>query len=209
MPSCSQLRLLPLLLLLGCPTTPTGDPNQPPRLAKHYGARSGGLRALWQDILTACQRDERQRVHLLMASMVMTDRDLAALFGETRARQLGPRYSAMIARVVNAGAMELVATVAEKKYDEVEVFPLDAQASPENRAIIAALPDGTEIFGVRLKRKGQTLGLRYDFFVFRDQRWTTGNQLGRYLVELPPPAEPSRGGGDRPVDSGGSVAVGG
>lgn len=184
---CRHVLLVAIATQLACPAAPPEDPNHPPRLDKHYADGVDGLHALWQDILVASQRDDREKVHLLMASMVMTNSDLTTLLGEARTRQLGPRYSAMIARVVNAGAMELVATIAEKKYDEVEVFSVDGSASDGDRATIKALPAGTKLFGVRLKRKGQALGLRYDFFVYRNGHWMTGSQLAKYLVELPPP----------------------
>jgi hypothetical protein len=39
---------------------------------------------------------------------------------------------------------------------------------------------------VRVKRKSEAKGLRYDFFVYQNGFWRTGNLLGKFL--LPPPA---------------------
>ena len=36
---------------------------------------------------------------------------------------------------------------------------------------------------MRVRKKSDTLGLRYDFFVYLDGRWRTGNQLGK-LIEV-------------------------
>jgi len=152
-----------------------------------YDDGPDGLKKLWTDILVAAQRDDRERVHDLMASMMMTEEDLVALFGDERGRWLEPRYRPMIARLVNIGAMELVSQIADRKYDDVEVFPVDEHGKePTDRAVLAALRVKTPMYGVRVKRKNEPYGLRYDFFVRRPGRWVTGNQLGRYLVDKDP-----------------------
>ena len=174
---------LVLCVVLGAcqkaPDVPVGTPPPPP---KDYVANPDGLRAIWSDVLTAARADERQKVHDLIASQMMTDDDLVALFGPARAKEMAPRYAPMISKLVNQGSMELIAQIYERKYDEVEVFPEDASGTPTDRATLAVLPPGTQVFGVRVKRKGEKLGLRYDFFVFRAGRWVTGNQLGKYFL---------------------------
>ena len=173
-----------LCLLCGCPGgAPAGDGTSPPPPPRAYSGDPAGLAALWGDILTAAHRDEREKVHDLMASLWMTDDDLAALFGPAEARRLAPRYAPLVARLVNIGAMELVAQVVDKKYDDVAVVAVDGTGgSAIDRATVAALPPHTPIYTVRVKRKTDKLGLRYDFFVFRRGRWLTGNLLGKYLV---------------------------
>lgn len=149
---------------------------------KSYRAGAEGLAELWRDILTAAQKDDRGRVHDLMSSMIMTDDDLVALFGSERAAYLKPRYTPMIARLVNIGAVELVAQILERKYDDIEVFPVDATQGPEAKATLESLHEQRPVFGVRVKKKTETRGLRYDFFVYRDARWMTGNQIAKHLV---------------------------
>lgn len=169
-----------------------------PAPARAYGPDAAGLHALWSDVLQAAQRDERERVHDLLASTIMSDADLSALFGPEQARRLAPRYRGMIAQLVNEGALGLVVQVYERKYDDVEVFRVAAKdAAPELRAVLSALREPVDVYGVRVKKKADHLGLRYDCFIFRDGRWITGNQIGQFLIAkeatkpAAPPAKPA------------------
>lgn len=177
-----KLALVALVLSWGCRSQPASDGRNPPLLERSYSDGASGLQELWSDILRAAQRDERERVHLLMASLIMTDEDLDALFGVEQAKTLRPRYLPMIGTLVNIGAMELVAQIVDKKYDDIEVFRVDDQGSTADRATLAALPRGTAVYGLRVKKKSERLGLRYDFFVYRKGRWVTGNLLAKYLL---------------------------
>jgi hypothetical protein len=183
------MRALAALLCLaaaGCPSSPAGDGRNPPPLDKHYPDGADGLKQLWSDILVAAQRDDRERVHTLMASLIMSDQDLIDLFGEPLGKRLQPRYVPMIGTLVNIGSMELVATITDRKYDEVEVFPIDEHGSPADRATVAALKQKLPVWGVRVKKKGEARGTRYDFFLYKGGRWVTGNQLSKYLVDQAP-----------------------
>ena len=165
-----------------------------------YAADAGGLLALWKEIVIAAQRDDREKVHDLMASMIMTENDLIALFGDEKGRWLKPRYDHMIGRVANIGALELVAQVAEKKYDDVEVFVMDAVGdNPMDKAVLAALKVRPTMYSVRVKKKAEKLGMRYDFFIHRDGRWMMGNQIGGYL--LPEGTSVPTKGAPRPMDA--------
>lgn len=154
-----------------------------PAPARAYTPDAAGLHALWSDLLLAAQRDERDRVHDLLASMIMSDADLRALFGPEQAERLAPRYRGMIAQLVNEGALGLVAQVYERKYDDIAVFAVEEKdASPEMRAVLRALHEPVAVYGVRVKKKADQLGLRYDCFIYRDGRWITGNQIGQFLI---------------------------
>lgn len=176
---------LGLLMIAGCPAkVPESDGRMPPPLDQRYPHGPDGLKALWTDILTAAQKDERERVHVLMASLMMSDADLDGLFGVEPAKWLRPRYLPMMATLVNIGSMELVARVDERKYDDIEVIPVDEKGGEADRATLRALPPGTNVYNVRVKRKVDVKGLLYTFFVYRNGHWVTGNELAtKYLVE--------------------------
>lgn len=187
--------LLGCLLLAGCPSSPAGDGRNPPPLDTQYPGTPDGLKQLFTDILTAAQRDDRDRVHALMASLILSDQDLIDLFGAEEGKRLQPRYVPMIGTLVNIGSMELVATISDRKYDLVEVFPIDEHGSATDRATVAALKERLPVYGVRMKKKGDTRGTRYDFFVYKRGHWMTGNLLAKYLV----PASPDAGAAPAPA----------
>jgi hypothetical protein len=172
------------LLLTGCPEKPKGDGRMPPPLDTTYADGAVGLQTLWNDILKAAQRDERERVHTLMASLIMSDDDLVAVFGDEKGRWLQPRYLPMISNLVNIGSMELVAQIHDRKYDEIEVFAIDDKGTDADKALLKALKTPQPVYSLRVKRKGESRGLRYDGFLYRNGHWVTVNQLAsKYLVE--------------------------
>jgi hypothetical protein len=177
---------LSLLLLAGCSKL-LGYADGGPRAAepiRQYPDGPDGLKALFDDILVAAKKDDRDRVHALMSTLVMSDDELHSLFG-ARATPLLPRYHKLMEVLVNRGSVELVAQVYERKYDSVEVLPVETSgpivnSTPADRAIGRALTHPVALYAVRFKHGNDTRGMRYDFF-FYDGGWRTGNQLGRYL----------------------------
>jgi hypothetical protein len=91
----------------------------------------------------------------------------------------------MECRLTRCG-VELVAQVYERKYDSVEVLPIETvgaivNSTPADRQVARAQQKPLPLYAVRIKRGGDTRGLRYDFFVYLNGHWRTGNQLGKYL----------------------------
>jgi hypothetical protein len=162
------------------------------RAGKRYPDGVDGLRAFAGDILEAARKDERQQVHDLLATTILTDAELATLLGPT-AKTIVPRYQQLMGTLVNRGGVELVAQVYERKLDTVEVLPVDPgiaeqqtlgpldAATAADRAFLRALTTPTPLYSIRLKRKGDDRGLRYDLFFYIGGRWATANQLGKYL----------------------------
>lgn len=165
-------------------------PPEPLVKAGMYGGTPDELSRLWFDVLAACKADDRVRVHELMGSFVMTQPELSSLIGPTQGQALWARYQAMLGSLVNAGAVELVAHVFEKKYDDISVVRVDtlpaaAQADTDRSALLA-MSTRLPMYTVRVKRKAETKGLRYDFFVYLNGYWRSGNLLGKFLPPAPP-----------------------
>jgi hypothetical protein len=176
------------LLLCGCAKLlGYGDGGKAPQPIPAYADGPAGLKLLFDDVLKATQKDDRDRVHDLLATLVLSDDELASLFG-ARAAQLQPRYRLLMETLVNRGGVELVAQVYERKYDTVDVIAIETtgpiiNSTPSDRAVAAALVKPVPMYAVRIRRASDTRGLRYDFFVYLNGHWRTGNQLGRYLDE--------------------------
>jgi hypothetical protein len=150
-----------------------------------YADGPDGLKALFTDVLEAAKKDDRDRVHDLLATTVMTDDELHQLLG-ARSEALLPRYHKLMETLVNRGAVEMVAQVYERKYDTVEVLAIETSgpivnSTPADRVAAAALQKPVKMYSVRFKKAGDTRGMRYDFFVYLNGHWRTGNQLGQYL----------------------------
>lgn len=180
-------------LLSGCPRLPGDVPVVKPG---DYGDSPAELERLWRALLTASQRDERMVVQALLSSMVLTKEELSELIGPDRAERMGPRYQALSKQLVGPAGVELCGYVYERKYDDVTVSRVDtlppAQLSEEDAATLRALKSPVPVYEVRVKRKQESRGLHYGFFVYRNGRWRTGYLLGKYLpavLEAQPAAQ--------------------
>ena len=195
-----------MLLLVGAVGGCKRPPPEPVVKAGMYQSSPEELGRLWHDILAACKADDRNRVHELMRSFVMTQPELTSLLGPTHGQALWARYQAMLGSLVNAGAVELVAHVYEKKYDDISVTRIDqlpvAEQTDTDRALLAALVNKPPIYTVRVKRKTEAKGLRYDFFVYLDGYWRSGNLIGKFLPAVPGPAATPAAAAGAPVDAG-------
>lgn len=171
-----------LLGLGGCPRLPGDVPQVAPG---QYGDSPAELVRLWREVLAASQRDEREVVRALLGSMVMTKDELASLLGAARAERMWPRYQALTKQLLGPGVAELCGFVYERRYDDVVAVRVDEQPATERReedaVVLRALQGPVPVYTVRIKRKQESKGLHYDFFVYRNGRWRTGYLLGKYL----------------------------
>lgn len=170
------------LPLGGCPRLPGDVPSVKPG---DYGDSPAELVRLWQAVLGASQRDEREVVRALLASMVLTPDELGAVLGAAPGQRMWPRYQALAKQLTGPGAAELCGFVYERKYDDVVAVRIDTQPPAELREddtrVLRALARPLPVYTVRLKKKQERTGLHYDFFVYLNGRWRTGYLLGKYL----------------------------
>jgi hypothetical protein len=178
-------RLVVLALLL----VAAGCKHSGPRVyvQPQYAAGADGLRAMWSDILDAAKKDDRDRVHDLLATTLLSDADMKRLFGPAKADALLPRYHMLMGNLINRGAVELVANVYEHKYDAVDAFAAD------DPALAAALVEPHPLFAARVRKSAEDRGLRYDGFFTLDGTWKTLNLLGKFVDVVPAPATPPSG----------------
>jgi hypothetical protein len=176
--------LLMVMVAAGCSRRSSGKDFVPP----HYPDGAAGLQQLWGDILEAARKDDREHVHDLMATTILSDEELRRLLGP-RAEALLPRYHQLMAAMVNRGAVELVGQIYEHKYDAVETF-----ADENDAAVAAALIEPHPLWSVRVRKAAESRGLRYDCFLYLDGRWRTGNQLGKFIEPAAPKVSDGKAG---------------
>ena len=186
-------RLAVALLLLAAACKQHSGPRV--YVQPHYPAGAEGLRALWTDILDAAKKDDRDRVHDLMASTLLSDADMKRLFG-AKAEALLPRYHMLMGNLINRGSVELVANVYDHKYDAVDAFAAD------DPGLAAALVEPHPLFAARVRKASEQRGLRYDGYFVLDGTWKTFNQLGKFIDVVAPAAAPTAPAGPAAAPSG-------
>ena len=169
------LLLAPALFIAGC----KHHSSQHDFVQPHYADGAEGLRAMWNDILDAAKKDDRERVHDLLATTLLSDVQMQRLFG-TRAGLLLPRYHQLMGTFINRGAIEFVANVYEHKYDSVDAF------ANEDPALATAMVEQHPLFAARVRKSAETTGLKYEGFFVLDGQWKTLNRLGKFVDILTP-----------------------
>ena len=167
--------LVALVLLAGCKY----HSKQHDFVQPHYAEGADGLRALWADILDAAKKDDRERVHDLLATTLVSDADMRRLLG-AKADPLLPRYHQLMGTLINRGAVELVANVYEHKYDAVDAF------ANEDATLAAAMVEAHPLFAARVRKAAEQKGLKYEGFFMLDGKWKTLNQLGKFIDVVQP-----------------------
>jgi hypothetical protein len=176
--------LAALALLVCCALACSKKTSHADFVPPHYADGAEGLKALWRDVLEAAKNDDRERVHDLLATTLLSDEEVKRLLGP-KADPLLPRYHQLMGNLINRGAVEFVAQVYEHKYDTVDAFT-DDNSSPVTAAMLEPHP----FFAARVHKSTEAHGLRYDGFFYLDGRWKTFNQLGKF-IEVVGPAAPT------------------
>jgi hypothetical protein len=160
-----------VLVVVAC----SGKSSRQPFVQPPYADGAEGLKAMWHDILEAAKKDDRERVHDLLATTLLSDDEMRRLFGP-KADALLPRYKQLMGTLINRGAVEFVAQVYEHKYDTIEAFPDDNSA-----AVAPALVEPHPLWAARVRKSTETRGLRYDGWLYLDGKWKCLNQLGKFI----------------------------
>lgn len=191
----SGLLALPLLFTAGCPESPKKPASSPavvyaPVAAGAYADGPAGLQKFFTDLLAAARKEQPEKVISMLGSLALSQDELGELLGSAAAAQYFPRYQAMMSELTHLGGLELVDQIQKRHFDEVLVVPVREQPAAEQtateRKVARALPQTVPLYSVRLKRSTEPRGIRYEFFVYLNGRWRTGNLLGQLL-----PAEPA------------------
>lgn len=169
--------------------------------AKTYGEGVDGLKGLWSDVLAKAQSGDEAAVRGLLEKMVMSEEDFAAVFPEDKAKEVAGRYAEKFVKAWPNEAKNLVTKVKERNYDDVEVIEHVASkdgsgGDKSDKKVLSALKEGTKMYIVRVKKKGDKTGLRYDSFFFVNGNWKTGLKL----LKLLQPDEKKKG--DKPAKGG-------
>ncbi len=111
-----------------------------------------------------------------------SERYLDELFGPGAGARLWTEYARAFASFAGEGAAEIARKIRERRYDDVEVLPIngvrpDSLAAADRRTA-DNLRTNTPVYTVRLKRAEESDGIRIDTFVYLDGSWRTALKIG-------------------------------
>lgn len=193
-----------LALVLGLGLAVGCDPVQAP------GGESDALRGpddprhleqAFSAIIDAAKRKDAEAVLGGLEKFLLTREELVALFGPEVGRAVWPGYSDEVAGSLRREAAEVII---ERVGDGFTAVTLErvgpaypAHTTPGDRRLLDAfVPRGLAMYTVRLHPPEQSLGLRFNGFVYHDGRWRA---LLKAYDHLPAPAGEAAPEGDAPT----------
>ena len=148
------------------------------------------LKGIWSDILAKALAGEEDAVRDQLTKMTMQEDDFIATFGDKKGPEIAARYKAKFAEHWPNEAKNILRKVKEKQSDEVEVYEITADTvAPEDKTLeekkrlLPLLKPGTKMYCVKIKKKGEKTGLRYDCLFFANGQWKAGLMVWKLLAD--------------------------
>ena len=140
------------------------------------------LAIFWLEVLELAHAGDDAAISHRLSGLQLRREDLDELFGSGASTRMWAEYSRAFASFAGDGAAEIARKIRERRYDDVEVLPIngvrpDSLAAADRRTA-ENLRTNAPVFTVRLKRAEESDGIRIDTFVFLDGGWRTALKIG-------------------------------
>lgn len=155
-------------------------------------------------VVEAAKRGDEAAVLAELETFLLTREALVALFGPEVGQAVWPGYSDQVAGGLRSEAPAVIIERVRDGYTEVVVdrvgpaYP--ARTTPGDQQLLDAfVPRGLAMYSVWLRQPGQSLGLRFNGFVYHDGRWRALLKAYEHLpraAERAPDDEPSEAPAD-------------
>jgi hypothetical protein len=140
------------------------------------------LTIFWLEVLELAHAGDDGAIGQRLVSLQLRREDLDELFGPGAGARLWADYTRAFASFAGEGAAEIAKKIRERRYDDVEVLPLNGvrpeHLAPADRRTSEPLRTNLPVYTVRLKRAEESDGIRIDTFIFLDGNWRTGLKVG-------------------------------
>jgi hypothetical protein len=140
------------------------------------------LTIFWLEILELAHANDDAAIAQRLASLQLRKEDLDELFGGGSGSKLWTDYARAFTSFAGEGAAEIAKKIRERRYDDVEVLPLNgarpAELAPADRRTAEPLRTNLPVYTVRLKRAEEADGIRIDTFIYLDGAWRTALKVG-------------------------------
>jgi hypothetical protein len=140
------------------------------------------LTIFWLEILELAHAGDDAAIAARLSTLQLRKEDLDELFGAGAGARLWTDYTRAFNSFSGDGAVEIAKKIRERRYDDVEVLPLNGvrpeQLAPADRRTAEPLRTNLPVYTVRLKRAEESDGIRIDTFIFLDAAWRTALKVG-------------------------------
>jgi hypothetical protein len=140
------------------------------------------LTIFWLEVLELAHAGDDAAIGARLATLQLRREDLDEVFGAGAGAKLWNEYARAFASFAGEGAAEIARKIRERRYDDVEVLPINGvrpeALSAADRRTAENLRTNSQVYTVRLKRAEESDGIRIDTFVFLDGNWRTALKVG-------------------------------
>ncbi|MBU0549955.1 hypothetical protein KKF91_20355 [Myxococcota bacterium] len=168
------MRWVSPLLLLALACGPLEKPQED-NIAPHGPDDPKVVRLAFLDLVKAAQAQDQEAIIGGLEAYLATREEIRALFGPEVGEHVWRGYNDTIAARLRKEAAEVISARVSEGYTEVtlrQVGPAyPAHTTPGDQIMLDALASKRAMFSVHLHRPGETLGLRFNGFVWINGRW--------------------------------------
>ena len=123
----------------------------------------------------------------VIVAMKITKEEFTTLFGEEKTTAAYPRYEKFWKDLEQEGPADMVKRIKENKYDNVQVWRIDAadpkSVSGNEKNVMDSLANKeTKVYSVRLVTGTESKGFMLVCFFKIGDNWRAGFKVGRMLV---------------------------
>jgi hypothetical protein len=140
------------------------------------------LTIFWLEVLELAHAGDDGAIAQKLATLQLRREDLDEIFGPGANTRLWSEYARAFGSFAGEGAAEIAKKIRERRYDDVEVLPLNGvrveSLAPADRRTADPLRTNLPVYTVRLKRTEETDGIRIDTFIYLDGSWRTALKVG-------------------------------
>ncbi len=155
---------------------------EPASATPQNSASPTSLTIFWLEVLELAHSGDDAGIAQKLGTLQLRREDLDEIFGPGSSVKLWSEYARAYASFAGEGAAEIARKIRERRYDDVEVLPINGvrpdTLSAADRRTAENLRTNAPVYTVRLKRAEESDGIRIDTFVHLDGSWRTALKVG-------------------------------
>ncbi len=155
---------------------------EPASATPQNSASPTSLTIFWLEVLELAHSGDDAGIAQKLGTLQLRREDLDEIFGPGSSVKLWSEYARAFASFAGEGAAEIARKIRERRYDDVEVLPINGvrpdTLSAADRRTAENLRTNAPVYTVRLKRAEESDGIRIDTFVHLDGSWRTALKVG-------------------------------
>jgi len=185
--------LICVVLALTCVGTVSCDAIKPPdKTAENRAKQSSPYKIVrdFKELVAAARANDRKKILRTIETYLLTAPEFDLLFGEKLGRTLWSKYRDVIAAKLRKEIVDVLISRVKAGFDQIDIIQVSTVRPKDTTrgdlAIINAMKHRPTMFSIRLRKKNEALGLRFNGFIHVKGRWRSLFKAYDFLPKEPP-----------------------